>query len=123
VFFGCCSLGMFFLYATLELNSFLHTYVEGMRAGGISILWSLFALALILRGIARNVRPLRYVGLGLFAVVAWKVFFNDLARLDQFYRIVAFIILGLLVLAGSFVYLKYKDQFAVKTTGEAEKPA
>jgi uncharacterized membrane protein len=49
------------------------------------------------------------------------VFFVDLARLDQFYRIVAFIILGLLVLAGSFVYLKYKDRFALTTPGESEE--
>jgi uncharacterized membrane protein len=123
VFFGFCSLGMLFLYTTLELNSFLHHYMDGMRAGGVSILWSLFALALILRGIGRNVRTLRYLGLGLFAIVAWKVFFVDLARLDQFFRIVAFIILGLLVLAGSFIYLKYKDQFALKTPGEAEESA
>ncbi len=123
IFFGFCALGMLFIYSTLELNSLLHTYVEGMRAGGVSILWSLFALALILRGIGRNERVLRYLGLALFAIVAWKVFFVDLARLDQFFRIIAFIVLGLLVLAGSFVYLKYKDDFAVDTannTGDGE---
>ena len=122
-FFGFSALGMLFLYSTLELNSLLHTYMGGMQAGGISILWSLFALALILRGISRNVRVLRYLGLGLFAVVAWKVFFIDLARLDQFFRIVAFIILGLLVLAGSFLYLKYKDRFALTSHDETEATA
>lgn len=122
LFFGSCALGMLFIYTTLELNSLLYTYVEGLRAGGISILWSLFALALILRGISRNVRVLRYLGLGLFAIVAWKVFFVDLARLDQFFRIIAFIVLGLLVLAGSFIYLKYKDQFTVSAS-EAEESA
>ncbi len=50
-------------------------------------------------------------GLALFAIVAWKVFFVDLAQLDQFYRIVAFIVLGILTLVGSFAYLKYRDNF------------
>lgn len=112
-FFGFCALGLLFLYATLEVNTFLYTYNEGLRSGGISILWSLFALGLILRGIAKHVRSLRYLGLALFAIVTWKVFFVDLDQLDQFYRIIAFIILGVLVLAGSFIYLKFRDSFTV----------
>jgi uncharacterized membrane protein len=59
------------------------------------------------------VRPLRYLALLLFAIVAWKVFFVDLSNLDQFYRIVAFVILGLLVLCGSFLYLKYRELFVL----------
>jgi uncharacterized membrane protein len=121
VFLGFCSVGLLFIYLTLEVNSFLHTYVEGLRPGGVSILWSLFALALILRGIGKNLRSLRYLGLALFAIVAAKVFFNDLARLDQLYRIVAFILLGILVLCGSFVYLKYRETFATPKPPEEEK--
>ena len=123
VFLGFCSVGLLFIYLTLEVNSFLHTYVEGLRPGGVSILWSLFALGLILRGIGKNVKSLRYLGLGLFAIVAGKVFFNDLARLDQLYRIIAFILLGILVLCGSFVYLKYRETFATQKPAEEEKLA
>jgi uncharacterized membrane protein len=64
----------------------------------------------------------RYLGLGLFAIVVWKVFFLDLSQLDQIYRIVAFLLLGILVLAGSFVYLKYRDSFAT-TIVEDEAPS
>jgi uncharacterized membrane protein len=116
VLFGSAALVTLFVYLTLEVNTFLSYYSEGFRAGGVSILWTLFALALLIRGIARNARSLRYVGLGLFAVVAGKVFFVDLARLDDFYRIVAFIILGVLVLSGSFLYLRYRETFAPPAT-------
>jgi uncharacterized membrane protein len=118
LFLGFCSLALLFIYLTLEVNTFLHSYMEGLRAGGVSILWSLFALALILRGISKNVRPLRYLGLGLFAVVALKVFFVDLSRLDQFYRIIAFIVLGVLTLAGSFIYLRFRETFAIESSSE-----
>jgi uncharacterized membrane protein len=121
VFLGFSGLVLLFIYLTLEVNSFLHTYVEGLRPGGISILWSLFALGLILRGIGKDVRTLRYLGLALFAIVAWKVFFVDLSRLDQFYRIIAFILLGILVLSGSFIYLKYRETFALKAPTDAEE--
>src|SRR5439155_5675512 len=94
---------------------FLNHYVRGLRSGGVSILWSLFALGLIVPGIAKNLQALRYVGLALFILVAWKIFFVDLARLDQLYRIIAFIVLGSLVLCGSFLYLRYRQTFATPT--------
>lgn len=122
-YFAVCSLAVLFVYLSLELNALLFTYLPGMRAGGISILWSAFAFAWLLRGIWRNEKPLRYAGLTLFAIVIGKVFFNDLARLDQFYRIIAFIILGVVVLAGSFIYLKYRETFAVKPAEPPQEPS
>jgi uncharacterized membrane protein len=116
---GFASLAMLFVYLTLEVNSYLAEYHEGLRAGGVSILWAIFALVLVLRGITRNFAPVRYLGLALFAIVSGKVFFVDLARLDPFWRIVAFGVLGVLLIAGSFVYLKYRDRFAI---AEGEGP-
>ncbi len=120
---GFGSLGVLFVYLTLEVNSFLHTYVDGLRPGGVSIVWSLFALGMILRGIRNDIRSLRYLGLTLFAVVTGKVFFVDLSSRDQFYRIIAFIVLGILVLSGSFMYLKYRETFAVKPQAEKDRVA
>jgi len=109
---GSLALFLTFLFLTLELNTFLFHFVPALRAGGISILWSMFALGLIVAGIHRQTSALRYTGLALFTVVGFKVFFADLANLDQFYRIVAFILLGLLILFGAFIYLKYRQTFA-----------
>lgn len=117
---GCAALALLFVFLSLEVNTFLGHYVEGLRPGGVSILWSLFAVGMLLGGIWKNVPGLRYVALGLFAVVAWKVFFFDLAHLDQIYRIVAFAVLGLLVLSGSFIYLKYRHTFLTKSAPAEE---
>lgn len=106
---GFASLAMLFVYLTLEVNSYLYHHYEGLRAGGVSVLWAVFAFALIWRGISHNITALRYLGLLLFAVVTAKVFFNDLARLEQFWRMVALVPLVLLFFAGSFLYLKFKD--------------
>ena len=120
---GFASLAMLFIYLTLEVNSYLHHFYEGLQAGGVSILWALFALTLIVRGIAKNLAAVRYLGLALFAIVSGKVFFVDLARLDPFWRIFAFGVLGALLIAGSFVYLKYRDQFAIaEKTETADTP-
>ncbi|MGR8935504.1 MAG: DUF2339 domain-containing protein [Gammaproteobacteria bacterium] len=117
---GSAALVLSFVFLSLELNSMLHRYVPGLRSGGVSILWSLFALGLVFAGIKRRVRALRLTGLILFAVVAWKVFFVDLARLEQLYRIVAFIVLGLLALGGSFAYMRYRQAFTAPSNGDSE---
>ncbi len=114
-------LGTLFLYLTLETNSFLAAYARGLQAGGVSIVWAVFALALVLAGIAKHVGPLRWSGLVLFAVVSVKVFLHDLASLDAFWRIIAFIVLGLLLLAGSFLYLRFRESFSVTAAGKPQQ--
>jgi hypothetical protein len=108
---GAAGLGMLFVYLTMEVNSYLHAFHPGLQAGGVSIVWAAFALGLIMRGIAKNVPGVRYAGLALFAIVSGKVFFHDLASLGDFWKIIAFVLLGVLLLAGSFVYLRYREKF------------
>lgn len=112
---GGSALALLFTFLSLEINSMLYQYVPGLRSGGVSILWSVFALTLVFNGIKRQVSVFRLVGLALFALVAWKVFFIDLARLEQLYRILAFIVLGMLALGGAFFYMRYQQTF----TGDA----
>jgi uncharacterized membrane protein len=102
---------LLFIFLSLETNSFLYQYVPGLRSGGVSILWSIFALVLVFAGITKRVSVIRLVGLALFALVAWKVFFIDLAQLDKIYRIVAFIVLGMLALGGAFFYMRFQQNF------------
>ena len=116
--FAGTAVALLFVFSTLEVNTFLGHLLPGSEAGGVSILWSLFALALITVGMCWDVRAIRYVGLALFAIVAWKVLFRDLVALDQLYRVIAFILLGLLVLGGSFVYLTYRPALAARRKEE-----
>ena len=70
-----------------------------------------------------SVRPLRYAGLVLFAIVAWKVFFVDLKELDQFYKIIAFIFVGGLALCGSLLYLKFQQTTTAEDEPAPDEPA
>mgnify|MGYP006282612553 CR=1 FL=1 len=72
-------------------------------------------MSLLIAGILREAAALRYIGLFLFAIVAAKIFFADLSQLDPVYRIVAFIVLGLVTLSGSFVYLRFRQAFERET--------
>jgi len=71
---------------------------------GLSILWTVYASILIAVGLARKSSLLRWQALALFALVVAKVFLYDLSFLERFYRIVSFLVLGLLLLLVSFFY-------------------
>jgi hypothetical protein len=72
-----------------------------------SIAWALFALVLLVIGIARRSRAPRYAGLGLLGVTILKLFFHDLARLDQLYRIGAFVAVAAIAMLASFAYQRF----------------
>lgn len=120
-FFLAAALGFTWIFLTFETGTILHTFVPGMRHGGISVLWAMFALALLVGGISNRLAEVRYSGLFLFSVVVAKVFLLDLARLDAFYRIVAFLMLGVLVMAGSFIYLTFRSRFAISPPTDASE--
>jgi len=82
-----------------------------------SITWALFALVLLVIGIARRARAPRYAGLGLLSVTILKLFFHDLARLDQLYRIGAFVAVAAIAMLASFAYQRFYAA-SVKEAGE-----
>jgi hypothetical protein len=45
----------------------------------------------------------------------------DLNSLDPIYRVVAFILLGVMVLSGSFVYLRYQQNFTIEDQSSPEE--
>lgn len=115
-FFGYVALLSVFAYTSLEVWSALTQFQPSFRMGGISIFWSIFALALLLTGISKQRSVMRGLGLALMILVVGKVFFIDLAGMDDLVRIVAFIVLGVVVLIGSFLYLKYRHRFETETS-------
>jgi uncharacterized membrane protein len=72
-----------------------------------SIAWAVFALVLLVVGIAKRARASRYAGLGLLGVTILKLFFHDLAQLDQLYRIGAFVAVAAIAMLASFAYQRF----------------
>jgi uncharacterized membrane protein len=70
----------------------------------LSLLWTFYAIGLMLSGVLWKAIGLRWQALVLFGVVVAKVFFYDLSFLQQFYRVLSFVILGLALLLTSFLY-------------------
>jgi uncharacterized membrane protein len=84
--------------ATLQLDRGLAQHLA------LSLLWTAYAMALILLGVARKSPFLRWQALVLYGLVVGKVFLYDTSFLERFYRILSFLILGLVLLVVSFLY-------------------
>ena len=72
-----------------------------------SIAWSLFALLILIIGILKMVKPARYAGIALLGVTLLKLFFHDLASLDQLYRVGALVAVAAVAIVASFLYQKF----------------
>jgi uncharacterized membrane protein len=72
-----------------------------------SIAWALFALGLIVIGIRKQLRSVRFAAIGLIGVTLIKLFFFDLSQLDQLYRIGAFVGVAVVLISASAIYQKW----------------
>ena len=72
-----------------------------------SIAWALFALVLLVAGIGKKLRAVRYAGLALIGVTLLKLFLHDLSQLGQLQRIGAFVGVAVILLVASFLYQRF----------------
>ncbi len=83
----------------------------GVRQQGqvlLSVLWSAVGLTALIGGLRRKLDPLRLAGLALLLLTAAKVFVYDLSTLTSIYRVISFVALGLLLLAGAFAHQRMR---------------
>lgn len=109
-----------FIALTVEISSFFYAYLLQARFAAISVLWTLFSVGLMLTGFRQNSAAVRKTSFGLFLVVALKVFMFDMANISTPYRIISFIILGLVLVGTSYLYHRYKDRI-ITALAEPEK--
>jgi uncharacterized membrane protein len=69
---------------------------------GVSALWGLLALGLIVYGLIRSERLLQRAGLALFGVALAKLFLYDLQNLSSITRALSFLAVGAILLTAAF---------------------
>jgi uncharacterized membrane protein len=115
---GILAVGVLWLGMSLEAYSYFAAQARALQPDAyeaakqlrwtgqlaLSVLWSVFAGSLTAAGFRLRLRAARIAGLVLFGVTLVKVVFLDISELRQFYRILALLALGvvLLVVAGKY---------------------
>lgn len=75
---------------------------------GYPIVWGLFSFIFLVIGIKRQWKNLRIIALSLLGLTILKLFIYDIKNVSETGKIVAFILLGAVILVISFVYQKVK---------------
>jgi uncharacterized membrane protein len=83
-----------------------------------SALWMAYGALLMVIGFLRRSALVRWQALVLIAFTVGKVFVYDVSQLDRAYRIVSFMVLGVLLLAISFVYQRDWLQLSAKSRSQ-----
>jgi uncharacterized membrane protein len=87
-----------------ELRRPLNADATFAEALSLSVIWMAYAAVLIVAGITWRYPPIRYTAMALFGLTILKVFAIDMAGLEGIYRILGLVMLGVVLLAVSFLY-------------------
>ena len=111
--------------AWLYAKTALADATEARRSGQmlLSIVWSSYAVAMLVVGFWRRQRPLRLSALALFGIAAIKLGIVDLSFLKGIYRILSFLVIGLLMIGASYLYHRIEKQLKDQQAAEAADPA
>ena len=107
--FGMAAAGLLTVLLFYEVSGRMLTVAIGTE--GASLLIAGFVL--------RDALP-RWSGLALFLFCILKLFLYDLRSLDAPSRILSFVVLGLFLLAISWIYTRYREQIRRLTRGDYE---
>lgn len=127
--FGLASLLLVF-FITVELcNLYLMRYYgtlsfDGKRAHFsmlfLPIIWTIFGILFLFIGTQKNLLHFRQFGFALIGLTILKLYVFDVWRMDQVSKIIAFILLGLLLLSGSFLFQRLKS-LLINTKNTSQK--
>jgi uncharacterized membrane protein len=96
-----CSLG------TVLLTMMLRELYQGRL---LTVWFGVEGASLLAAGFAFSERPFRLAGLAVFLLCIGKLFVHDLRELDTLSRILSFLILGVVMMAASWVYTRYREK-------------
>lgn len=101
-----------------ELYTWGHKHIEpaalsSFLSESVSVFLAVYAVAMILSGVARRFAVDRVIGLVVIGIVVGKLYLYDVWLLNRFYRISAFVALGSLLLIASYVYSRFRDKLEI----------
>jgi len=90
---------------------------------GYPILWGILSFVLLIFGIKKQWKLIRIIALSLLGITIVKLFAYDINNVSETGKIVAFILLGVLILIISFVYQKIKKLVVDETQNSSSDEA
>jgi uncharacterized membrane protein len=107
--------GITLLGITAEVRSYWDIRGDGPQAYLseqliLSLVWGIYGALLIVSGMRRVYAPDRYIGIAVLAITVLKVCFHDVWQLGGIYRVIAFVVFGVMLLAVSYLYQRRRPK-------------
>ena len=77
---------------------------------GVSVLWSIFAIGLMLVGVWKRRKVYRISAISLLIATVLKVLAFDTAEVSTPYRILSCLVLGIILMVVSFLYYRFSER-------------
>ena len=90
--------------------------IENKRNAGVSIFWTLYAIALLSIGIALKNSFVRKSALVLIGITIIKVFTYDLSWVQAPYNMILFGVFGIILLSASYLYFRHEKSIGGSTS-------
>jgi len=81
-----------------------------MKQVSLSVCWMLYGVALLAIGIIMKKSVFRLSAITILSISVFKVFLFDSQSLSDFYRFIAYITLGIILLTFGFLYNRYQER-------------
>ncbi len=88
----------------------------------LPIIWAVLSCIFIYRGLKNNISEYSKIGFALVAVTILKLYLYDVWEMDNVSRIIAFIILGVILLLSSFLFQRLKKIIKNLVETKEDKP-
>jgi uncharacterized membrane protein len=85
------------------------TRLRNLQQLSLSGGWLVYSIGLMIFGLWRRFRALRIMAIALFGFTILKIFAYDLSFLETVYRFISFLALGVILLAVSYLYQRYRS--------------
>lgn len=121
-----------FAFCTIEAPAhYLHAISDPALAKrvatfSVTVVWVMLAISTLIVGFQWRLQLVRYLALGLFALTAAKLLIVDMNGVQQLYRILAFMLVGVVLIAASYAYHRLERRLSGDPTpakGDAQPPA
>lgn len=106
-----------------DANTDLDLAIRQTGQAILSGFWAVLGFGALVYGLIKRKVVVRMFGLALLGLTITKVFLYDLSTLESLYRVLSFIALGLLLLAGALAYQRLRSRDKDVETGPERKPA
>jgi len=121
----CFSLEFFRTYLLLNANNFneIDSLKNHFSILYLPIIWAVLSCLFIYFGLKKNISIYNKIGFTLLGIMILKLYVYDVWQMDNVSRIIAFIILGVILLLSSFMFQRFKNMIKSLVDKKEDKPS